>query len=136
MTGYLSSIKLLLLMPTTKQCITLCDVLYTGMYIYDECMLEESVIVWLYCTEIFDGLSLSAIITDTIFCVYGLLPSINTLQQVNYLKGRSMRGNLIFMLYCNNILMLLLYDVVPINQITIENNRLLGNLLTFIISKF
>ena len=55
MTGYWLSIKLLLLMLTTKQCITLHDELYTGMYIYDESMLEESVNVWLYCTEIFDG---------------------------------------------------------------------------------
>ena len=38
-----------------------------------------------YCTEIFDYLSLSAIIADKIFCVHGgLSPSINTLDQVSY----------------------------------------------------
>lgn len=39
--------------------------------------------VWRYCTEIFDYLSLSAIIDEKIFCVHGgLSPSINTLDQV------------------------------------------------------
>ena len=34
--------------------------------------------LWRYCTEIFDYLSLSAIIADKIFCVHGRLsPSIN-----------------------------------------------------------
>ena len=42
--------------------------------------------MWHYCTEIFDYLSLSAIITDKIFCVHGgLSPSINTLDQVRLL---------------------------------------------------
>ena len=36
-----------------------------------------------YCTEIFDYLSLSAIIEDKVFCVHGgLSPSINTLDQI------------------------------------------------------
>ena len=53
---------------------------------YDECKRKYgSVNVWRYCTEIFDYLSLSAIIADKIFCVHGgLSPSINTLDQVNY----------------------------------------------------
>ena len=42
--------------------------------------------VWRYCTEIFDYLSLSAIIDDKVFCVHGgLSPAINTLDQVRLL---------------------------------------------------
>jgi diadenosine tetraphosphatase ApaH/serine/threonine PP2A family protein phosphatase len=51
---------------------------------YDECLRKYgSVNVWRCCTEIFDYLSLSAIINDNIFCVHGgLSPSINTIDQV------------------------------------------------------
>ena len=39
--------------------------------------------MWRYCTEIFDYLSLSAIIDGKIFCVHGgLSPSIQTLDQI------------------------------------------------------
>ncbi len=52
---------------------------------YDECLKKYgSVNVWKYCTEIFDYLSLSAIIDDRIFCVHGgLSPSMNSLDQVS-----------------------------------------------------
>ncbi|XP_010571139.1 PREDICTED: fructose-bisphosphate aldolase A-like [Haliaeetus leucocephalus] len=51
---------------------------------YDECLRKYgSVTVWRYCTEIFDSLSLSAIIDGKIFCVHGgLSPSIQTLDQI------------------------------------------------------
>jgi len=51
---------------------------------YDECIRKfGSVNVWRYCTEIFDYLSLSAVIDNRIFCVHGgLSPSINSLDQI------------------------------------------------------
>jgi serine/threonine-protein phosphatase 4 catalytic subunit len=51
---------------------------------YDECLRKYgSVNVWRYCTEIFDYLSLTAIIEGKIFCVHGgLSPSINTLDNI------------------------------------------------------
>merc|ERR1719238_1639831 len=57
---------------------------------YDECLRKYgSVNVWRYCTEIFDYLSLSAIIDDKIFCVHGgLSPSINTLDQIRVIDRK------------------------------------------------
>jgi len=51
---------------------------------YDECLRKyRSVNVWRYCTEIFDYLSLAAMIDDKIFCVHGgLSPSITGLDQI------------------------------------------------------
>ncbi|KAI9496344.1 serine/threonine-protein phosphatase 4 catalytic subunit [Zychaea mexicana] len=51
---------------------------------YEECIRKYgSANVWRYCCEIFDYLSLSAIIDNKIFCVHGgLSPSITTLDQI------------------------------------------------------
>ncbi|CAI0437343.1 unnamed protein product [Linum tenue] len=51
---------------------------------YDECLRKYgSVNVWRYCTDIFDYISLSALIENKIFSVHGgLSPAISTLDQV------------------------------------------------------
>ncbi len=57
------------------------------MCVVIECVCVYSVNVWRYCTEIFDYLSLSALIDNQIFAVHGgLSPSISTLDEVNYLN--------------------------------------------------
>lgn len=57
---------------------------------YDECVRKYgSVTVWRYCTEVFDYLSLSAVIDDKIFCVHGgLSPNIKTLDQIRLLDRK------------------------------------------------
>merc|ERR1711974_371789 len=57
---------------------------------YDECLRKfGSVNVWRYCTEIFDFLSLSALIDGQVFGVHGgLSPSINTLDQIRVIDRK------------------------------------------------
>ncbi|GMH45761.1 hypothetical protein BSKO_13724 [Bryopsis sp. KO-2023] len=51
---------------------------------YDECLRKYgSVNVWRYCTDIFDYLSLAAVIDNKVFCVHGgLSPAISSLDQI------------------------------------------------------
>eukprot|EP01080_Neovahlkampfia_damariscottae_P007193 gene7193-11509_t len=51
---------------------------------YDECLRKYgSVNVWRYCTEVFDYMSLSAVIENEVFCVHGgLSPSVSSLDQI------------------------------------------------------
>jgi serine/threonine-protein phosphatase 4 catalytic subunit len=57
---------------------------------YDECLRKYgSVNVWRYCTDVFDYLSLSAIIEDRVFCVHGgLSPVVNTLDQIRVIDRK------------------------------------------------
>ena len=57
---------------------------------YDECLRKYgSVNVWRYCCEIFDYMSLSAIIDDKIFCVHGgLSPAIHNLDQIRIIDRK------------------------------------------------
>lgn len=51
---------------------------------YDECMRKYgNANVWRYCTEVFDYLSLGALVDNKVFCVHGgLSPSITTINQI------------------------------------------------------
>lgn len=51
---------------------------------YDECLRKYgSVSVWRYCTDIFDYLSLTALVEDRLFCVHGgLSPTVKTIDEI------------------------------------------------------
>ncbi|CAI2184746.1 3453_t:CDS:10, partial [Funneliformis geosporum] len=57
---------------------------------YDECLRKYgSINVWRHCCEIFDYMSLSAIIEDKIFCVHGgLSPSITAVDQIRMIDRK------------------------------------------------
>jgi len=57
---------------------------------YDECVRKYgSASVWRCCTEVFDYLSLAAVISNKVFCVHGgLSPSIQTLDQIRTLDRK------------------------------------------------
>ena len=57
---------------------------------YEECLRKyKSVNVWRYCTDIFDYLSLAAIVDNKVFCVHGgLSPSIQTIEQIQILERK------------------------------------------------
>uniref|UniRef100_A0A1B6G1W4 Serine/threonine-protein phosphatase n=1 Tax=Cuerna arida TaxID=1464854 RepID=A0A1B6G1W4_9HEMI len=58
---------------------------------YDECLRKYgSLNVWRMCTDIFDYLSLAAVIDDKIFCVHGgLSPSVQTIDQIRFLDRKT-----------------------------------------------
>ena len=58
---------------------------------YEECLRKyKSVNVWRYCTDIFDYLSLAAIVDNKVFCVHGgLSPVIQTIDQIQVRKNHS-----------------------------------------------
>lgn len=70
---------------------------------YDECLRKYgSITVWRYCTEIFDYLSLSAIIDGKIFCVHGgLSPSIQTLDQIRTIDRKQEVSTSLFLVCFN-----------------------------------
>lgn len=51
---------------------------------YDECMKKYgSLNVWRYCTDLFDYLTLTAIVDNKVFCVHGgLSPNINSIDEI------------------------------------------------------
>lgn len=53
---------------------------------YDECLRKfGSASVWRYCCEVFDYLSLGAVVDGRVFCVHGgLSPNVNNLDQVRF----------------------------------------------------
>ena len=57
---------------------------------YDECLRKYgSANVWRYCTDVFDYLSLAALVDGSVLCVHGgLSPSIATLDQVRLLDRK------------------------------------------------
>ncbi|GLG93116.1 hypothetical protein R5R35_011005 [Gryllus longicercus] len=52
---------------------------------YDECLRKYGgITVWKYCTDVFDYLSLCAVIDGKVFCVHGgLSPAVETIDQIN-----------------------------------------------------
>eukprot|EP01062_Namystynia_karyoxenos_P077088 TRINITY_DN768_c1_g4_i1.p1 TRINITY_DN768_c1_g4~~TRINITY_DN768_c1_g4_i1.p1 ORF type:complete len:345 (+),score=115.30 TRINITY_DN768_c1_g4_i1:122-1036(+) len=57
---------------------------------YDECLRKYgSVNVWRYCTDVFDLLTLSCLVSTKVLCLHGgLSPSINTLDQIRGIDRR------------------------------------------------
>jgi len=60
---------------------------------YDECMKKYgSASVWRHCCEVFDYMSLGAVVDGRVFCVHGgLSPNVNSLDQVRLRRPLSLR---------------------------------------------
>ena len=57
---------------------------------YDECLRKYgSVNVWRYCTEVFDYLSLGALIDEKVFCIHGgLSPDLNEMDEIELIDRK------------------------------------------------
>ena len=57
---------------------------------YDECLRKfGSINVWRYCTDVFDYMSVSALVDGRFFCVHGgLSPSISTLDEIRLIDRK------------------------------------------------
>merc|ERR1719218_403842 len=120
---------LLLLKVRYPQCITLIRGNHESRQItqvygfYDECLRKYgNANPWKYCTEIFDFLTLSAIVENSIFCVHGglspdvkLLDQVRTIQRVQEIPHEGAFGDLVwsapnYCYRCGNVAAILSID--------------------------
>jgi hypothetical protein len=89
----------------TRNCLSEHPAMARQVYgFYDECLRKYgNANVWRYCTDIFDYLSLSALIDSRVFCVHGgLSPSITTLDQIRAIdRKQEVSGHCLSPPLCN-----------------------------------